>query len=249
MSYEQGFASVYDRFTDDAEYEKRAAYLLKTLQEGGVTKGILLDVACGTGALTVKLCNKGYEVIAVDCSPQMLQAARRRLSEADPDALVLCQDMRALDLYGTVDAAVCTLDSINHLTETEDVAAAFASVSLFLRPGGMFIFDVNTLYKHEQVLGGNTFVYEDESAFLVWQNTECDGEGRVDIMIDVFAEASDGRYYRESEDFTERAYGTELLLKLLDQAGLSAVGVFGDLSDLPPRPDEERIIFVSRKKL
>ena len=247
MSYERGFASAYDRFIDGEEYEKRAAYLLQTLKDGGVPDGILLDVACGTGALTSLLCNRGYEVIAVDNAPEMLQIARARLGAVDPDALLLCQDMRALDLYGTVDAAVCTLDSVNHLTETEDVAAAFASVSLFLRPGGLFIFDANTPYKHREVLGGNTFVYEDEDAFLVWQNTECDEAGNVDVMIDVFTREPDGRYSRTSEDFTERAYDTGTLCLLLEKAGLTVEGVYGDMTSEAPEAEEERICIVSRK--
>ena len=247
MAYERGFASVYDRFSDDAEYEKRAEYLLGLLRDGGVTEGILLDVACGTGKLTELLCGRGYEIIAADVSPEMLLIARERLAAADPDALLLCQDMRELDLYGTVDAAVCTQDSVNHLTEEEDVAAAFASVSLFLRPGGLFVFDVNTPFKHRQVLSGNTFVYEDDDAFLVWQNTECDEEGYVDIMIDVFTEASDGRYDRASEDFTERAYPPERLCALLEQAGLTVEGVYGDLTRTPPEEDEERLCIVARK--
>lgn len=247
MAYERGFASVYDRFTDNAEYERRAAYLLDLLRTGGVTDGILLDVACGTGILTSLLCGKGYEIIAVDNSPDMLQQTRLRLSQADPDALVLCQDMRALDLYGTVDAAVCTLDSVNHLIDTEDVAAAFASVSLFLRPGGLFLFDVNTPYKHETVLSGNTFVYEDEDAMLVWQNTECDEAGNVGIMIDVFTREKDGRYTRDSEDFTERAYDMETLAGLLEQAGLTVEHIYGDLTASAPTPAEERVVFVTKK--
>ena len=248
MAYESGFASVYDRFSDDAAYEKRAAYLLGLLRDGGVTEGILLDVACGTGKLTALLCGKGYEIIAADVSPEMLQIARERLAAADPDALLLCQDMRALDLYGTVDAAVCTLDSVNHLTEEEDVAAAFRSVSLFLRPGGLYVFDVNTPFKHRQVLGGNTFVYEDEDAFLVWQNTDCDQEGRVDILLDVFTAEADGRYARASEDFTERAYEPERLCELLEQAGLAVEGVYGDLTRTPPGEGEERVCIVARKR-
>ena len=247
MAYESGFASVYDRFIDGPDYEKRAAYLLSLLKDGGVADGILLDVACGTGALTGLLCGKGYEIIAADNSPDMLQIARERLLAVDPEALVLCQDMRSLDLYGTVDAAVCTLDSVNHLTQTEDVAAAFSSISLFLRPGGLFIFDVNTPYKHREVLGGNTFVYEDGDVFLVWQNTECDEEGNVGVMIDVFTMERDGRYSRISEDFTERAYDTKLLCGLLERAGLTVEGVYGDLTRAAPRRDEERICIVARK--
>lgn len=247
MSYESGFASVYDRFTDDVEYARRAEYLLRLLREGGVTEGILLDAACGTGTLTALLCGKGYEIIAADCSPAMLAIAREKLREADPDALVLCQDMRELDLYGTVDAAVCTLDSVNHLTEPEDVARAFARIGLFIRPGGLFLFDVNTLYKHERILSGATFVYEDEDAFLVWQNSECE-EGTVDYLIDVFTTRDGVTYRREEEAFSERAYELSLLERLLTENGFSVEGVYGDLTTESPAEDEERVCFVARKQ-
>lgn len=247
MSYGRDFASVYDRFTDNVEYRRRADYMLDLLKTGGVTEGILLDVACGTGMLTQYLCNKGYDLIASDCSPDMLQIAQARLREKDPDALLLCQDMRALDLYGTVDAAVCTLDSINHLTELEDVRQAFGSIGLFLRPGGHFVFDVNTPYKHERILSGNTFVYEDDEAYLVWQNSECDENGTVEIMLDIFITGDGETYTRACEDFAERAYSIETLTKLLENAGFTVEHVYGDMSDQAPTADEERVYFVARK--
>ena len=248
MAYGRDFASVYDRFTDNVEYRRRADHILALLRNGGVTEGILLDVACGTGMLTQYLCGKGYEIIAADCSPDMLQIARERLLAADPEALLLCQDMRALDLYGTVDAAVCTLDSVNHLTEPEDVRKAFASIGLFLRPGGLFVFDVNTPYKHERVLSGNTFVYEDDEAFLVWQNSDCDETGTVEIMLDIFLTRDGETYTRSCEDFAERAYPIEQIGEWLSQAGFTVEHVYGDMTAQPPAPDEERVYFVARKK-
>ena len=247
MSYGRDFASVYDRFTDNVEYRRRADYMLDLLKTGGVTEGILLDVACGTGMLTQFLCSKGYDLIAADCSSDMLQIARERLREADPDALVLCQDMRALDLYGTVDAAVCTLDSVNHLTGIGDVRQAFGSIGLFLRPGGLFVFDVNTPYKHEKVLSGNTFVYEDDEAYLVWQNAECSENGTVEIMLDIFLTEDGEIYTRACEDFAERAYPTETLASLLEDAGFSVEHIFGDMTCQAPKAEEERIYFVARK--
>ena len=247
MSYGRDFASVYDRFTDNVEYRRRADYLLDLLKAGGITEGILLDVACGTGMLTQYLCKKGYDLIAADCSPDMLQIARERLRKADPAALVLCQDMRSLDLYGTVDAAVCTLDSVNHRTETADVRRSFSCIGLFLRPGGLFVFDVNTPYKHEKILSGNTFVYEDDDAYLVWQNDECDETGTVEIMLDIFLSDGAGTYTRACEDFAERAYPMDMLDDLLRETGFSVEHVFGDMTDKAPADQEERVYFVARK--
>lgn len=242
------FASVYDRFTDNVEYRKRADYILRLLKEGRVTDGILLDLACGTGMLTSYLCRQGFEIIAVDSSPEMLRQARERILKTDPEALLLCQDMRSLDLYGTVDAVVCSLDSVNHLTEPGDVLRAFSGISLFLRPGGLFIFDVNTIYKHRHILSGNTFVYEDDEAFLVWQNTECDENGTVEILLDIFLSKDGEIYTRGSEDFAERAYSLQQISDWLQQNEFTVEHVFGDLTELPPAENEERVYFVARKK-
>lgn len=247
MAYFYEFASLYDEFTENVEYCYRANFLLKLLSKNGIKGGILLDLACGTGSMIPYFREAGYEVIGIDNSPDMLSVASEKTGN-DKDVLLLCQDMRSLDLYGTIDCAVCSLDSVNHLLTEDDVSSAFRSVSLFLRPGGIFVFDVNTLYKHRFVLSGNSFVYENDEAFLVWQNSECDEDDTVDFMLDIFLQQEDGSYSRVSEDFSERAYSAELLTKLLDETGLEVVALLGDMTGEAPREEEERIYFVVRKR-
>lgn len=248
MAYFEAFAGVYDIFTEGVDYKSRADYILSLLRNNGIENGTLLDLACGTGSLTVEFCKKGFETIAVDLSEDMLLSAREKLEAFGDKALILCQDMRQLDLFGTVNAAVCSLDSINHLDNIDDVRTVFQKVSLFTEPGGVFVFDVNTLYKHNCILADNTFVYESEDAFLVWQNSLQEDGRSVDIMLDIFTENENGLYERESEDFTETAYSEDEIKAALWQAGFTDIEVFDDLSFDKPSEDSQRVYFTAKKK-
>ena len=180
------FAQYYDELTANVGYPKRADYLLELLARFGHQPGLTLDLACGTGSLTLELFRRGVDVYGVDASVEMLSEAREKCAEAGADILFLCQRMQDLDLYGTVNTVVCSLDSVNHLPGAEELEKAFQRVSFFLEPGGWFLFDANTPYKHEQVLGNHTFVYDMEHVYCVWQNRFHPGQGRVDISLDFF---------------------------------------------------------------
>ncbi|MCH5198675.1 MAG: class I SAM-dependent methyltransferase [Oscillospiraceae bacterium] len=247
MSYESGFADVYDKFTENTDISGRAEYICSLLSEFGIKNGILLDLACGTGSLSAELINRGYDLICVDSSFDMLSAAREKLAEFKDKALILEQDMRDLDLYGTIKACVCSLDSINHITEKEDVQTVFNKVSLFTEPGGVFIFDVNSVYKHREILGNNTFVYEDENDFLVWQNSYDESDNSVFMTLDIFSLHKTGKYIRYCDEITERAYETKDLIEMLKKAGFSEICIFGDMTREKPKETEERIYFAARK--
>lgn len=242
MSY-SSFACVYDTLTFNVEYEKRADYICQLLKRNGCENGILLDLACGTGSLSELIAKKGYDMILVDSSPEMLGFARERL----PDVLVLCQDMTELDLYGTVNAAVCSLDGINHLLKPVDVKKAFACVSLFTEKGGAFVFDVNTPYKHEHILGNNTIVCEKDDVYLVWQNSYRRKSRTVDINLDIFTKEN-GVYIRNSESFSERAYDIEDICKWLGDAGFSVTGLYDDMTFDEPHENSQRV-YISAVKL
>lgn len=249
MAYENGFASVYDVFTGEVNYEERAEYILGLLKSNGITEGAILDVACGTGSLSEQFLKKGFEVVANDISCDMLNIARAKLSAYGDRVLLLCQDMCELDLFGTVDAAVCSLDSINHLIYEEDVRDAFSSIGMFIRPGGLFVFDVNSVYKHKLVLSDKTFVYEDEEdTFLCWQNSECDEENVVEMYIDIFSKNESGTYSRQTDYITERAYSVEFLRSALENSGFKVLGVYGDMTTSAPSENEERLYFLAEKK-
>ncbi|MGN1417722.1 MAG: class I SAM-dependent DNA methyltransferase, partial [Acutalibacteraceae bacterium] len=210
MSGYGDFAFYYDTLTDNVDYEKMSSYIHGLLTENGIGEGILLDLACGTGTLSMLLAKKGYEIVGVDASENMLSLAQQKKFECGADAVFLCQKMQELDLFGTVDAAVCTLDSINHVTEESAIREIFRRVSLFMNDQGIFIFDVNTPYKHESILSDNTFVYDMENVFCVWQNTYNEKDRSVRVSLDIFEKDDDDDvYYRRSEEFSERSYELE----------------------------------------
>ncbi|MBQ6420481.1 MAG: methyltransferase domain-containing protein [Clostridia bacterium] len=247
MGYGAAFAGVYDTFMPDAEYEKRTAYIAGLLARARIRDGIVLDLGCGTGAVTAGLIGRGYDLIGVDLSADMLAAAKERLKAEGLAALLLCQDMRELDLYGTVRATVSTMDCVNHITDRRDLLRVFRKVSLFTEPGGVFIFDANTTYKHREILADETFVLEDDDHLLVWQNFSDRKTDRVDMLLDLFTRCPDGRYLRQTDEITERAYPIETLTDMLKKAGFDTVQVYDDLKLTPPRDTSERICFVAKK--
>ena len=247
MSY-AAFADYYDALTHNVEYEKRADYLCRLCASLGHAPGITLDLACGTGSLTLALARRGIDAYGVDGSPEMLSVAQQKAADAGKSLLILCQNMQSIDLYGTVNTVVCALDSINHLTEEAQVQATFDRVSLFLEPGGYFIFDLNTVYKHRHVLGNETFVYDTEEVYCVWQNRydPADGKELVEISLDFFEREGEA-YFRSSEQFYERAYPVEQIREMLEQAGLKLEHCYGDLTMEPPAEDCQRVVLIARK--
>ncbi len=242
MSYAY-LSAVYDKLTFNVEYEKRGEYIHSLLVSAGCDSGILIDLACGTGTLSRELKKYGYEMILADSSPEMLSIAREKL----PDELILCQNMTELNLFGTVNCAVCSLDSINHLLTPEEVKTAFSRISLFVEKEGVFVFDVNTPYKHEKVLGDNTFVYEKDNIYCVWRNLYKRKTGTVDIDIDIFIEKN-GVYSRQTETFAERAYDIEDIGNWLNEAGFEVKHVYDDMTQKEPNEQSDRVYFVAVKK-
>ena len=248
MSGYAEFSGVYDVLTQNVDYPARADYIADLLSRNGVTGGILLDLACGTGTLSVEMAKKGFEVIGVDASGEMLSIAMNNAYEAEQNILFLCQQMQSLDLYGTIGCAICTLDSINHLTEKQDVQAAFDKVSLFMEKDGIFVFDVNTPYKHREILADNSFVYEADGVYCVWQNTFDSDTDTVRIDLDIFEEIEPDVYERTQESFCERAYGINELEAMLTKAGFETVAVYDELSYNAPQEKSQRVFITARKK-
>ena len=245
MSAYRAFAAYYDRLTREIDYPGRAAYFDRLIRQHlPVDSGtILLDLACGTGSLSVEFSKLGYDVIGVDASPDMLAEAQQK--PATRPVLYLCQTFQQLDLYGTVDVAVCALDSLNHITRLGELEQAVGRVSLFTAPGGLLLFDVNTPYKHREVLGNNTFVYDLDDLYCVWQNTT-DRQLRTRISLDFFVRRQ-GAYYRESERFYERGYTREQLEGVLARTGYQLLAVYGADTQQPLGETDQRAVYLARK--
>ena len=240
------FANVYDQLTDNVEYQKRAKYLHTLFSRLGVSENAcVLDLACGTGEMTAELAKLGYDMVGVDASPAMLSHAQNRMYDENLHYLLLCQDMTELDLFGTVDAAICTLDSLNHLDSADSVKKAIANVGLFMNPGGIFIFDINTLYKHRQILANNTFVYDCEEVYCVWQNS-LNPDDSVDISLDIFEDDGSGAYLRSEENFTERAYPLADMTEWLKEAEFEVIHIFDEMTEENIKEETQRAVFVTR---
>jgi len=241
------FAEFYDILTEDVDYNLQAKYLTILLAENGMDSGILLDLACGTARLSIPLSDAGFDVIAVDESQEMLSRARDNIEQSGAkNIMLLNQSMQELDLYGTIDAAVCMLDSLNHLENIEQVKQVISRVSLFMNINGIFIFDINTKYKHKEILGDNTFVIEDENLYCVWQNDFYEEDYSVDISLDFFLK-TDGKYIRTSQQISERAYDISEISSILLQTGFEVLKIYDDMSKNSIKEKTQRAVFVARK--
>lgn len=244
------FAYYYDMLTENVDYEKRCEYISNLLAGNGARKGILLDLACGTGTMSFLLCDKGYDVIGVDASEEMLSVAQEKKMENGKDVMFLCQRMEELDLFGTINAAVCTLDSINHITDEETVKKVFSKVSLFMEDKGVFIFDVNTPYKHREILGDNTFIYDMDDVYCVWQNSTDKDTLLTEVSLDIFERDTDEEedvYYRYSEEFSEKGYELSEIRKWLTEYKFEVLGVYEELTKNNVGENTQRAVFVARK--
>ena len=243
MSAYESLAGVYDALTRDVEYERRADYLEKLFRRGRIPVHTVLDLACGTGEMTAILTERGYEMIAVDGSPDMLAQAREKAASLTGEPPVfLNQDMPALDLYGTVDAAICCLDSLNYLTSPKDVQRTFQRLHLFIAPGGLLVFDINSAAKLA-ALDGQVFLDEREDVYCVWR-TEYEKRSRIcSYWMDLFIQKPDGGWSRSGEEHRQRAYSVEELKVWLMEAGFNRVRTFGDCRMAAPRDNEQRIYF------
>lgn len=243
-SYES-FAHVYDGLMQDVDYREFAAYYEKMFAGMGIRVHTLLDLACGTGTLLAIMAGRGYEMIGTDGSADMLmEAAEKAAGVEGIKPLLLNQDMAELDLYGTVDAAYCSLDGINYV-ERDKLDEVFRRVRLFLEPGGAFIFDVNTEHKFRMMDGG-LYVDENDGAFCVWRTEFIPEERACFYGVDIFTR-SKVNWERSCEEHFEYAYSAEELREALEKAGFCDIRFYGNLSEKPPEEDEMRI-FVSARK-
>lgn len=242
MSGYREFAEFYDRLMTDVDYEAYADYLLHVFEKHATRPHTVLDIACGSGTLCEALYRRGIDPIGVDASEGMLACAAQRV----PQMLLLRQDMRELDLYGTVDGAVCTLDSLNHLCCTADIAKVLRRTRLFVEPGGLFVFDVNTPYKHREVLADRAFVAEEEGLLCAWRTRYAPSTSCVTMQLDFFEENADGRYERYTDTVRERAYSERTWRRLLRDTGWETVALYEALTEQVPAADCQRWTVVAR---
>lgn len=248
MSSYDFLAGCYDRLTYDVDYAVWADYIEKHFAKHPLPGKIVLDLACGTGSLTRELALRGYEMIGVDQSPEMLaEAAGKNRGIASVEPMFLCQSMEKLDLYGTIDACVCCLDSINYVTAPQKLQKTFERVHLFLMPGGLFLFDINSPRKLEG-LDGQVFLDETEDTYCVWRSEFSKRSRICSYFMDIFRlDPATGQWDRGEELHRERAYTVAELTAMLERAGFVDIRTWGELKMRPPRDGEQRIFFTARK--
>ncbi len=246
MSYKE-FSYFYDYFNYNADYDKLYSYIKEEIKTHNIKKdAIVCDLGCGTGELTLKFCKDGFDVVAVDNSSDMLDVLlEKKYDLGYTDLLILNQDITKLDMFGTIDLFVCTFDTLNHLENKDAVLEFFKKVSLFMHPEGIFIFDMNSEYKHREVLKNNVFNFEEEEASCVWQNSLLENENKTKISISIKDKTLNNEYF---EEFYECYYSLEEIKKLLKLSKLK-IGSLKDgekFDDI--KEDTQRYIFVCKKE-
>jgi len=241
------FAAVYDMFMDNIPYEEWCEYVTSLLEEDGIRDGIVLDLGCGTGNLTELLAKRGYDMIGVDLSEDMLQIAMEKRAESGQNILYLLQDMREFELYGTVQAVVSICDSMNYILEYEDLVTVFKLVNNYLDPGGLFIFDLNTEYKYRTLLGSSTIAEAREEGSFIWEN-DYDEEERInEYDLTLFIQEEGDLYRKYQETHFQRAYSLEEIKQALREAGLEFVAVYDAFTKHAPKEYSERVYFLARE--
>lgn len=239
MSAYDALAASYDGLMADGDYRRRAAFLDRRLKKSAAPVRTVLDLACGTGTIACLLAGRGYEVLASDGSEEMLtQAAAKAAGLARPP-LFLLQPMPKLRLAEPVDAVVSTLDSLNYLTRERDLRETFRRVRRWLRPGGPFLFDVNTPYKLRR-MDGELYMDETEDSVCVWRTFFSEKRQICTYQVDLFRLRPDGAWDRSFEEHRERAWSEEEIRRCLAEAGFASVRLTGDLTERAPRADEDR---------
>lgn len=242
-------ADSYDQLTTDVRYRDWADYLEKHFKKCDIPVHTVLDLACGTGSLSAELAIRGYEMIGVDQSAEMLSVAVEKCRDLPVEKpIFLNQSMEKLDLYGTIDACVCCLDSVNYVTRPAALRRAFSRVHLFLMPGGLFVFDV----KPPEVLqaaDGEIYLDETEDTYCVWRADYSRRSRILTYGMDIFRMQEDGKWERGEEIHQEYAYPLDELEEYLYQAGFTDVRRFGNLKMRQPNSGDDRVFFTARKEL
>lgn len=266
MEAYSGFAEVYDTFMDNVPYEEWTEYLAGLLKEYGVENGLVAELGCGTGSVTELLADRGYDMIGIDNSEEMLAIARekqmeRRMSadsgweeeeesadcDEEREILYLLQDMREFELYGTVDAVVSICDSMNYILKDEELRQVFSLVNNYLEEHGLFIFDMNTVYKYRELLAQNTIAENRDECSFIWDNYYDEETGINQYDLTLYVQEEDDLFRRFDETHYQRAYELETVKRLLTEAGMEFVAAYDAFTREPVKENSERIYVVARE--
>ena len=247
------FAAVYDTFMDNVPYDEWGEYLRGLLVENGIEGGLVLDLGCGTGTMTEYLANLGYDMIGVDNSEDMLDIAMEKKEKSGHDILYLCQDMREFELYGTVRSIISICDSVNYITDQEELQQVFCLADNYLDPDGVFIFDFNTEYKYRKVLGDCTIAESRDKCSFIWDNYYYEEEQINEYELSLFVKdeelSQNGQdiYQRYQETHFQRGYTLGEMKELLETAGMRFLAAYDAFTKDAPKEESERIYIIAGK--
>lgn len=242
------FSAIYDEFMDNIPYEKWGDYITDILKSHGISGGLVCDLGCGTGRMTRYMADKGYDMIGVDISEEMLLCAREQ-EESAGRILYLNQDMCELELYGTVGAVISVCDSMNYILDADDFCTVLRKVNNYLEKDGLFIFDVKTPYFYSNVLADSVQVDNREDATLIWEN-DYDAETGINAYeLTMFLADCDTPdiYEKYTEYHEQRAYGIDEIKEMIKDSGMELVGVYDECTFNEPGEHSERVYFVVRE--
>jgi len=245
MSQYEEFAYIYDELINsDIDYKKWADKILEVCEKLNLERNDYLDLACGTGNMTLELSRYFKNTWAVDLSSQMLTKAEEKLRALKIKAKFICQDISKLNLNRKFDLITCCLDSTNYIIEENDLNAYFNSVYNHLKNNGIFIFDINSYYKLINILGNNTFTFDNDNVVYIWDNFT---ENDIVQMNLIFFIKEDNLYKRFDEEHIEKAYTTNYLDNLLKNIGFKIIEKLNNYENLPIDDECERIVYVLKK--
>lgn len=248
MQAYENFSKVYDIFMNDTPYDEWSEYIEKIWTKYNLKPSLVAELGCGTGNMTQRLSKKGYDMIGIDLSEQMLSIAKKKAETENLNILYLNQDMREFELFGTVDSIICICDSINYILEYNELVNVFKLANNYLNPGGLFIFDLNTIYKFQNILASNSFSETTENAAYTWENYY-DSEKMINEFYTNFfiKDENSNLYHRFEEYHYEKAYSIETIKKALTEAKLNIINIFDEFTFESPKADSNRIYFISKE--
>ncbi|BCB04898.1 class I SAM-dependent DNA methyltransferase [Bacillus sp. KH172YL63] len=248
MSYER-FAYVYDYLMQDVPYDAWLAFVNKQAAAHGIKGKKVLDIACGTGELSLRLAGDGYDVTGVDLSEDMLMIAKEKASARNARIQLFQQDMSKLDSLGEYDVITIFCDSLNYLEVESDVLETFKGVYDHLKQDGLFLFDVHSIFKMTQIFINQTFTHTDEQVSYIWDCFPGEVPNSVEHELTFFVKDDEtGQYERVEELHKQRTYPVLTLKEWLEECGFEVVGITSDFTEGSPADQSERIFFSCKKK-
>lgn len=254
------FASVYDEFMDNTPYEDWADFIVSKIKQYGISqpkrdsedlleseKNLILDLGCGTGTLTQSLHDRGYDMVGVDNSEDMLRIAMEKRDETGAEILYLLQDMRELELYSTVGTVISVCDSVNYILEEDELQTVFELVNNYLYPGGIFLFDFNTVYKYQEIIGDTTIAENREECSFIWENYYHEEEELNEYDLTIFVEEEEGLFRRFQETHYQRGYTVETMQRLVEDAGMEILEILDADTHEEVTGESERVYVIAKE--